>query len=461
MVLLEEVYRNVIRLGETHCGSKKVEHPLLLDSMNYSRSLFSDPLKMKDLLDRFEIEPGYGSSDGSYELGKVVKAYEVVRAESSSLLFGRDSRRELRIKLDDMSVVVGQGGTGALHVCISAARQRAAALKERRDELVYLTPHYPLATGLAEQHNLTIVPVRHAVAGSIPPPQDVIEKCSLNTLACVVALPSNPIHSFWSLNELNQYRELIRHCQRLGILLIVDALFQEMNWSEAEVLEPLAVADSAKFICKIFSPSKDRPFAAGYRIGYALIDSEFYPYLASAQLLAGNSTPTLSVMWFAIDLMFRVAIAEGGLNETHCNLLTGSALFGYGVADLSAKQIFEALHEVFEEYAERVHQFYDDIRTGLSLIVESTKALNNLKVCHAVLCGNSLMLEVCGGQQKTTSRSFFERAFQELGLCLAYGECFEMPADGVIRFRVVYASLSVKRVASELSRIDEWLSKSQ
>src|SRR5262249_54086 len=152
---------------------------------------------------------------------------------------------------------------------------------------------------------------------------------------------------------------LVEHCQANGVLIIADMVFQELPWDAPPVPEVLCLSNTSTFLCKIFSPSKDRPFACGYRSGYIIADPQFRTWLCSEKLLSGNSLPTIEQVWLSIDLLFRIAKKEGrGLTRELCELFRDTYIFGFGKGPVDPSSLFDTLiHSgLYDQYVLRVEE---------------------------------------------------------------------------------------------------------
>ena len=146
-----------------------------------------------------------------------------------------------------------QVACGATHA-LSCAVQ---ALCDPGDELVMLTPHWPLIRGMAL--GLGVVPVEVRFGG------DVERAITPRTAAIYFATPNNPDGTMLSRAELARIVELaVRH--RLWIL--ADEVYEDYGY-DAEHVSIASLPGGAERTVTVFSFAKSYA-QAGLRVGYAL-----------------------------------------------------------------------------------------------------------------------------------------------------------------------------------------------
>jgi N-succinyldiaminopimelate aminotransferase len=164
------------------------------------------------------------------------------------------ARAKNRLPIGEANVQVACGATHAL----SAAVQ---ALCDRGEELILLTPHWPLIKGMSIGHG--VVPVEVGFAPDIEP---VLEAAiTPRTAAIYVATPNNPDGAMLTGAQLDA---LARVAERHALWILADEVYEDYGYDAEHVsiaTHPLAAARTVT----VFSFAKSYA-QAGLRVGYAL-----------------------------------------------------------------------------------------------------------------------------------------------------------------------------------------------
>lgn len=437
--------------------------PLLtLDNMNYSRTRFQAPLPPSELTRWFEIEAGYGSVLGELELGPVIRGLEAARARASARAHGLDARAAVE-RVEGARVMTGHGAAGALGVVLSALRARNLAEEARpRNRLVFNVPTFCLADAFARVQGLDPVAVGAGPERAfMPSPAQLEAACTPDTLACVLTYPNNPMQSSWGAGDIAGLARLVAHCQRHGIAMIVDTIYQDLRWHGPPLPELFALAERSGHLYKLFSASKDRPFACGYRIGYALIDPALAPWAERLKSFLHSNTATLPGVWLAFEAVFRTARLEGGLRTTHFEPLAASTTFGFGVAMPSAQQLHARVLEagLFEQYQHRLTELHRQLDADLERVHRWARSSSAFEVGARPRFGNMLALRVRDELADSGDAQLFFEGLVELGLSTAVGSFFGLTPDQGTWLRVTCLEHDATTIISALERLATHLSR--
>jgi DNA-binding transcriptional MocR family regulator len=459
--LMEECCKAAIYVGDyAELGDPAAGAAAMLDGMNYTARLQHDPLPMRWLLSALEIVPGYGTVPGDIELGGAVRQLEIEKASRYCARHGIDFGSALHASMMQAPVVVTSGATGAVNLLLrSIARQERSKPGGGRTKIVYNAPSYPIAHGLAAALGLVPVPVVGLEAdGFLAQPRAFMEACDADTLAVFLVLPTNPAHTAWGIQHLAAAKALLHHCQSLQVPVIIDTIFEDLNWDQ-EQLNLFAAADCAEQLIKVFSPSKDRVNASGYRIGYAFGAQTYQAELETEKLLCSNSSPTIAQAWFAIDLIFRHSLLVGELQQDSLECLRNSFVFGYGASEINISELKDLICDagLFPYYRSAINRFKLDLRSDLNIVYDWLATSECFEVGPRPLFGNTIVVVVRDEYYESDYASFVVDCLTEAGALGCVGECFEYPSDGRIRFRVVLAGKDAPATIEGLRAVSTFL----
>ncbi len=439
-----------------------IKFVFILDLVNYSKMLFLDPLPIEELLNIFAIEPSYSSLTGNLEIGHVIRKFEASRAYAFANHYNRPTE-DIRPVIQNTMVVSTFGATGAIYTMLMALSAKERATGKNRTSIVFNAPTYYLADAFARLNGLNSIPVHGTrKEGFIPSPAQIHEACqNPSVFACVLTYPSNPAQNSFKEDEISELVRLIEYCQSHQIGLIADTIFQELRWASAPpVPEIFALTDSASCLCKVFSPSKDHPFACGYRVGYLMADKNLEPWLERVASCATTSPNTLSQIWLAIDSVFRRAMIEGELNEELFLPLKGSALFGFSFKRLGADEIYQKISDaaLYPRYVENINQFRKKMDLSLDKVWHSLNSNAFFEVDARPSYGNTLLVRIPRQDKFSNELEYYFHVLLKAGVIGSIGGCFGLPDDDYIYFRVVVGSYPPEVTIAALEHVRECLS---
>jgi len=438
-------------------SSDKSASVFVYDLINFNHHLFADPLPMVTLLDTFEVEPGYGSLTGDVELGPAVRQLEALRARQSAEHYGVAAEPEQL--LADTSVFTCTGVTGAMFLALRGALAHERAAGGTRTRVVFNSPTFSLADAFSESYGLESCPVYGpAERAFLPSLQAIRAACNENTLACVLVYPSNPFQASWGAEDIADLRALIRHCQENRIFLIADTIFQDLRWGAPPIPEIYALAGEAPYLCKAFSPSKDRPFACGYRIGYLLAPRQLDRFIEMNSSLVYNALHTLSQAWLAVELVLRYASMKGRLRESDWAVLENSFVFGYNGLRADAPELHWRVTEagLFDTYRTRVADFSRKVDESLATLWSWIDQSECLEVLPRPAYGNILMVRI-GREFVSDEDQMFLDMLGETASTAMIGGCFGIKERDGIWFRVVYGGNSLESTIEALAALQRHL----
>ncbi len=434
---------------------------LILDLVNYSKVFFPEPLPIQELLEIFSIEPGYGSLTGNLEIGQVVTELEISRATAFANQYHLPTEG-IRDVIEDTMVVTSFGATGGIYTALMALLAKERDIGKNRTGIVFNLPTYCLADAFARLNGLTpIGVVGKRENGFFPPLEQLREACQNSSVfACVLTYPNNPAQTSFGVSDLAELSRLIEYCQANQIGLIADTVFQELRWLSAPpVPELFALTDSSKYLCKVFSPSKDRPLACGYRIGYLMADNSLAPWLERVASCMTTSPNTLSQIWLAVDSVFRRAMIDGKLTEDLFVPLKDRFVFGFGSKPLNAHELYQRIcdADLYNRYVQNLGQFNEILDTGLDKVWNWLHDSQFFEVDERPPYGNTLMVRVPNQDQFHNDLEYYFTVLLKTGVMATIGSCFGMPDKEDIYFRVVVASYPHQVVTSILNYVQEIL----
>jgi|GEM_PF-21547 len=456
-----ESYRAMVGEGEYRGLARggRLSSLFMLDNVNYATSVVPDPLPMADLLSCFEVEPSYATVTGDHEIGPLVRALEVARAERCARRLGADASGVQGV-LAGTTVVATAGASGAAATALTSALARARSGR-LRTSLVFNAPCYCLPEQFARTQGLTpraVVGERRD--GFLPSLDEVRAAVGHETLACFLTFPANPFLASWDLADADALSRLIEHCQALEVLLVVDSVFQDLGDGSAAIPEVFALADRPDHLVKLHSPSKDRPLACGYRTGYLIGDAALEPWLHQAEALAKNSACTWNLVWLAFDLAFRRAMLRGEPpSPSDFEPLAGRYLFGYGAPSPSGPEICRRVADagLFESYAARVGSFQRTVRSDLARAHAWLDASRCFDPAPVPAFGNLLAARVRPPYELGSEEAFFVKGLTETGVTTTVGGCFGLPREHGVWMRVAVGNAGVETILAKLARLEEWL----
>lgn len=421
-----------------------------LDLVNFSNRIFPEVLSIRETEALFQPEHGYACPDGSMEVGQLIRRYESARVQT--YLHPNHSVLDFR----NLAVGVGAGTTGVMNCVIPAIRDVAKSSNADNATVVLSLPLYSVYDGIVREHGLH---VRYLTTrpenGFLPTVHDVREVLSYNPVALVLTFPNNPAQSTY--RDPRDLAAIVDACQKSETFLIVDNVYQDTVWTSHLVNpEVFATATHADYLIKVFSPSKDRPGASGYRIGYycgdARIKERFF-YYSSIQYNTPNSS---SRCFLALDLLFRLSILESRLPCIEDFNLLADNVAGWG-RTIDRAAIVEQIRSTrcFERYLEAVKVTEDlqrEANDHLRRVVTSLPAFSDT-VNGGI--GNVMLVRVDNRLFTGTCHDLFLYLLQETGIGILPGNAFGFPIErGNAWFRFTTIHDSPHHIATQLRRVD-------
>lgn len=431
----------------------------IIDQVNYDYSLFEDPLPLRDLLDAFPLEAGYGVPDGSHEIGPFIRYLEMCRAdhfsEHAGCRWGASYRKAIRCS----AVGVGHGVTGTLtNVIASIVRTR----QKQSTNIVTVAPNYCIAEDAAISCGLHARVLQCREEDKFLPVNSVLMAlCDEGTAAMCITVPTNPSHDTWTLAEAHAVADLLKWCQDHEVFFVVDAIFQDQAHSNQLPLEPFVLSGSDRCLVKVFGPSKDRPFACGHRVGYYIGDHRIGEAGYQLSHTTLNSPNAYAKAWLAFDLFFRAMILQNRQpNQADCELFTDTFLFGEHFRDVGAREVSEIISSkgLFARYCRVV----GETRAKLRRTMESVHDWVSDQTCFVTRelpkFGNSLFVKVSPEFYQGNDHEFFWDVLTKTNVGLLVGNAFGLPfPSDDVWFRIVCVSEEADTLVGRMGRIAAFL----
>jgi aspartate/methionine/tyrosine aminotransferase len=426
----------------------------VIDQVNFSRELFIDPLPLADVASAFDVEAGYGTSDGALELSGIIRGFEWYRASEYVNHIGMP--KELRTsELTRTSVAVGSGVTGSLSLAIGAIEQLAASEGRRRDRIYYSIPGYGMVEEIANAYKLRAIPIMGERADHLPSLEQLEESFDRNALAYVLTYPTNPAQSAYDESHLSAMTRFIALCQEHDVFLIVDTIFQDLAWSHHRVPEVLALVPDAHCIVKTFGPSKDRPFACGLRIGYMIGDARLQEFVSHLSSVALNSANFYSKLWLALDLTFR----QGPPTESAFDSFEHNFLLGNHCRKVERREINERARPLFEHYRSAGERNQSVLREHMNLVIEYLRKSPHFALTERPAFGNTVLVRLADAGRFASDYELFAQVLFETNVGVLVGAFFGVPETwGERSFRIVIASEPAEWVIERIARIERLIS---
>ena len=160
------------------------------------------------------------------------------------------ARAKNRLVIDEHGVQIACGATHALSCAVQA-------LCDHDEELILLTPHWPLIKGMAIGHGVVPVEVGHtnALEAAVTP----------RTSAIYVATPNNPDGTMLGPQEIDA---IARVAERHDLWILADEVYEDYVYDAAHVSIATHPSAASRTVT-VFSFAKSYA-QAGLRVGYAL-----------------------------------------------------------------------------------------------------------------------------------------------------------------------------------------------
>lgn len=351
-----EMYQRLIQywsvMFDPRYGAKPIDH------MNFDANIFPPALTLTEIEKVAEFEPGYASPDGYVELGPLIRNLELARLNHAA-----PNRKALNSRL------IAAAGLGAAHGCTNVMNALLNSLpklpkkifprQNNHPEIILTLPNYTVYVAqVSNMGKLARVRFLRATRDNhfLPTFDQVKKAVNKKTVAIVITYPNNPAQSTYEGASINELKNIVRLCQRLGIFLIVDNIYQDELFPQTrQHTEIFSLTNSTDFIIKVFGPSKDTTFFSGYRCGYWIGDpriQDTYRYYISA---SENTLSTVSMLMFAWDMLFRASrLQKKSITPRDIQLLN-TGLLGWG-RPFRPRAIFAQIKKMrlYEKYNQRV-----------------------------------------------------------------------------------------------------------
>jgi N-succinyldiaminopimelate aminotransferase len=186
------------------------------------------------------------------------------------------ARDKNALAIGEANVQVTVGATHALSCAVQA-------LCDRGEELILLSPHWPLIKGIAIAHG--VVPVEVGLGADLA---TVIERAiTPRTSAIYVATPNNPDGTMLSAADIDT---IARLADRHGLWILADEVYEDYGYDATHISIATHAAARDRTVT-VFSFAKS--FAqAGLRVGYALGPE---PVMAAIKKLVNHSVYNVPV----------------------------------------------------------------------------------------------------------------------------------------------------------------------
>jgi aspartate/methionine/tyrosine aminotransferase len=226
---------------------------------------------------------GWGDAGELYAYGAPAGWAPLVEAIAAK------ARDKNRIDVGEAGVQIACGATHALSCAVQA-------LCDRGEELILVTPHWPLIKGMAVGHGVVPVEVAHeraagAESGALQDRRDLAARLEAavtpRTSAIYFATPNNPDGAMFDAEELDA---IARIAERHDLWILADEVYEHYCYDAAHVSIASLPAARARTVT-VFSFAKSYA-QAGLRVGYALAPE---PVAAAIRKLVNHSVYNVPV----------------------------------------------------------------------------------------------------------------------------------------------------------------------
>jgi aspartate/methionine/tyrosine aminotransferase len=213
---------------------------------------------------------GWGDAGELYTYGAPAGYAPLVEAIAAK------ARERNRIAVTEAGVQIACGATHALSCAVQA-------LCDRGEELILVTPHWPLIKGMAVGHGVVPVEVPHG-----PNLGDLLERAvTARTSAIYVATPNNPDGVMLTADEVAQVAQV---AEQHDLWILSDEVYEDYGYDAPHISIATHPAAQARTVT-VFSFAKSYA-QAGLRVGYALAPE---PVAAAIKKLVNHSVYNVPV----------------------------------------------------------------------------------------------------------------------------------------------------------------------
>lgn len=443
----------------------KKNHIQVLDNLNFSLDVYPEIIKMSEIMHINKIEPGYSSPDASHELGAIIRKFEFERLMSYC-----PGRRDINEKMTTEAGVGCAAGTTNVTASILAAVKKLKAASFSRScakpEIILVLPNYGVYTAQVRQMNDSINPVfvhANRQNGFLATYEEILGSVTENTIAIVITYPNNPAQTTYEGGSSDELRQLIDFCQRTGIFMIFDTIYQDLLFPKGRQFEePFGLTESLDYVVKVYGPSKDTPFFSGHRIGYWFGDQRLtdeYRFQVSADI---NTLNTITIGLFGVNLLIKsLLLSQKQLRHEDIEFFK-SGMFGWR-SQISTEECYNRILEMdlIQKYQNRIHLSNriqeNAIQAVRDFYKNSSKSFDDL--CNENI-GNVCLLKVSNDVYKGSDDDLFALLIDKIGIGIQPGNVFGVPHDpDNVWFRISLTHDHVANILSGLEKIDKLLSK--
>jgi aspartate/methionine/tyrosine aminotransferase len=420
-----------------------------LDLVNFNRDVYPEVVSLAESEALFTPEHGYGCPDGSAEMEGVIRAHERARLRR---FHQRSGVVNVGPGVDDQTFVgLGAGTTGAVNCLVPAIRDVSGA---RRRAVVLALPQYSVYDGIIRAHGLE---PRHLgttrEAGFLPTALQIEEALEGDPLAVIITYPANPAQTTYGSAQWDELARIARSCQAHETFLLVDNIYQDTLWSGDGVnAEIFGLVGDARWIAKVTGPSKDRPGASGWRIGYVMGDErlrERFFYYSSIQYNTPNSASRCAL---AVDLLLRTARLESRPIARADLEALGDFVAGWA-RPLDRNLVFDRLQEMALESRARGRLDAVERKQGdaLRALLEQARSSGVFADIVNGGIGNVLLLRVAPDIFPGTCHELFLHVLRNANVGVLPANAFGFPVErGNAWFRITTIHDHVERVMDQV-----------
>ena len=434
----------------------------MLDHMNFSRTVFPEIFKMAEVIRLHEIEPGYMSPDGSYELHQLIKEIEYARLcrndPQNATLYHR--------LVQKAEVGGGNGCSNVINGVLNSILKLPKAIFPRSNaapEIILALPNYTVY--MAQLSQLRAVAVAKYVHAKrehnfLPTFADIRAKVTENTVAIILTYPTNPSQATYEGTRLSDLKAIIKFCQENGIFLVADNIYQDLLFPIGRRFEEIFNwTTSLDYLIKVYGSSKDTPFYAGYRTGYWFGDpriADVYKYhISSTEVGLG----TYHLLFFALNLYFKMLMISDSKPT-----LDNMRFFTYSVFGLTQTVNPEiVLENILDLDLENKYQkrlaISNNIQENSIKQVKEFMASSDCFIDYVNQnIGNVFFIRVNPKYFKGNDHDFFQFVLDKAKCGISPGNVFGMPLrDGEAWFRITLIHEKCEDIIHGLHKIESSL----
>ena len=435
----------------------------ILDNMNFSKNVFDDILKISELNELSEIEPGYASPDSSSELSALIKSLETVR-----LIKAKDKRDRTSIEefFEKCGVGCGNGCSNVMNGLLNSIyKHETERFIDRIPEVILPFPNYTVyAAQLSNMTNKINSRYIHTKRenGFLPTLAEINAVVTSSTMAVVITYPNNPAQTTYTDGNVHEIAEIVKLCQKRKIFLIVDNIYQDLVYDNEQIFaEVFKFTHSPKYVFKVYGASKDTPYFSGYRTGYWIGDPcilDTYRYFISS---TENSLNTYTNVLFAFNLYFKRLLVENRIPAIEDMDAFENGVFGWN-PDFSRRKLYERIMKtrIFEKYQNRIMQSNEIQRNANKRIREFVCSCHVFEDYVNMDIGNVFFIKINPEYFNGTDIDFFYWCLSVARCGILPGNVFGLPiTEGDVWFRITLIHEEVENIVAYLQYIVDCLMK--